>query len=91
MLVYSNYEAEIQVRRYAETLARRGDHVDVIALADGAGQIGETIVSGVNVYRIQRRELNERSKWTHVSRLIRFLLLSTVCLTPGVRTVYGMT
>jgi glycosyltransferase involved in cell wall biosynthesis/peptidoglycan/xylan/chitin deacetylase (PgdA/CDA1 family) len=81
MLVYSNYEADGRVRRYAETLARRGDHVDVVALSDGTGQMGKTSISGVNVYRIQRRELNERNKWTYASRLLRFLFASTVCLT----------
>ncbi len=33
MLVYSHYETDSRVRRYAEALARRGDHVDVIALS----------------------------------------------------------
>ena len=81
MLVYSNYEADGRVRRYAETLARRGDHVDVIALDDGAGRLGETGISGVTVHRIQHRERNERSKWTYASRLLRFLLASSVFLT----------
>src|ERR1019366_3267693 len=81
MLVYSNYEADGRVRRYAETLAGRGDHVDVIALDDGAGQLGDASISGVTVHRIQHRERNERSKWTYASRLLRFLLASSVFLT----------
>ena len=81
MLVYSDYEGDGRVRRYAETLARRGDQVDVIALSGRTGQLGETSISGVTVHRIQRRELNERSKWTYASRLLRFLLASSFFLT----------
>ena len=32
MLAYTHYERDNRVRRYAETLARRGDQVDVISL-----------------------------------------------------------
>ena len=87
MLVYSNYEADGRVRRYAETLARRGDQVDVIALAGGTGQMGKTSISGVTVYRIQHREPDERSKWTYASRLVRFLFASAVFLTRRQREV----
>jgi glycosyltransferase involved in cell wall biosynthesis len=81
MLVYSNYEIDGRVRRYAETLARRGDHVDVIALSDGKSPLGQVTLKGVTVYRVQRRQLDERSKWTYASRLLRFLLVSSVFLT----------
>jgi glycosyltransferase involved in cell wall biosynthesis len=87
MLVYSNYEADGRVRRYAETLARRGDHVEVIALAAGNGQMGKTTICGVDVYRIQHREPDERSKWTYASRLVRFLFASAVFLTRRQRQV----
>jgi glycosyltransferase involved in cell wall biosynthesis len=80
MLVHSNYEADGRVRRYAETLARRGDHVDVISLSDAKGEMGETTLNGVGVHRIQRREPNERNKWTHVWRLTRFLCRSAIFL-----------
>ena len=32
MVAYTAYESDNRVRRYAETLAKRGDHVDVIAI-----------------------------------------------------------
>src|SRR5581483_7141670 len=38
-------------------------------------------VHGVTVYRLQTRERNERSKWTHAWRLIRFLFSSARFLT----------
>jgi len=57
MLVYSFYESDNRVMRYARALVERGDQVDVIALSDGKQQPFE-IVEGVNVHRIQRRERN---------------------------------
>ena len=35
MLVYSFYESDNRVMRYARALVERGDQVDVIALSDG--------------------------------------------------------
>src|ERR1700690_4616544 len=40
MLTHSSYEADNRVRRYAETLARRGDEVEVIALSSGGIPLG---------------------------------------------------
>lgn len=80
MLAYTFYEFDNRVRRYAETLAERGDQVDVIALSspyfeDPVGQI-----NGVRVYRIQSREYNETSEWSYAGRLFRFLLRSSIFL-----------
>jgi glycosyltransferase involved in cell wall biosynthesis len=81
MVGYTRYEADNRVRRYAETLARRGDHVDVIAVSDsGLGQPEEEL-NGVTVYRVQHREHNERSKWTYATRLLRFLFRSSSAMT----------
>ncbi len=81
MLVHNSYETDNRVRRYAEALAKRGDHVDVIALAGGAVTVGSEEISGVTVYRVQHRERNERGKWSYAWRLLRFLFLSSVFLT----------
>jgi glycosyltransferase involved in cell wall biosynthesis len=81
MLVYGHYEADGRVRRYAETLAARGDYVDVIALSDGKSPLGQTTVSGVNVQHIQRREPDERHKWTYAWRLSRFFVASAALIT----------
>ena len=80
MLAYSNYETDNRVRRYAETLVKRGDQVDAIALASGNIEPGITELNGVTVYRIQRRERNERTKWTYAWRLLRFLVASSVLI-----------
>ena len=81
MLTHSNYETDNRVRRYAEALAKRGDLVDVIALGSGDSRLGEENINGVNVFRIQNRERNERSKWTFARRLLRFLFASSFFLT----------
>jgi len=80
MLSYSKYESDNRVRRYAEALAQRGDHVDVLALGGGTVPLGTEAISGVTVHRIQRRDRNERHKWTYAWRLIRFFSCSSVLL-----------
>jgi glycosyltransferase involved in cell wall biosynthesis len=80
MVTYSSYEADNRVRRYAEALVRRGDQVEVIALASGDVPLGPEEISDVTVYRIQRRDRNERGKWTYAWRLLRFLFASSVFL-----------
>jgi glycosyltransferase involved in cell wall biosynthesis/peptidoglycan/xylan/chitin deacetylase (PgdA/CDA1 family) len=80
MVAYSNYECDNRVRRYAETLISRGDLVDVIAISSGDTPLGEERIKGVNVYRIQNRERNEKSKWRYAGRLLRFLLSSSLFL-----------
>ena len=78
MVAYSGYATDNRVRRYAETLVKRGDKVDVIGIS-GRLDTGET--RGVTVYTVQRRELNERHKWTYAWRVFRFLLASSALLT----------
>ena len=81
MVAYTPYEADNRVRRYAETLVRRGDRVDIVAIS--AEHLGrpEPEINEVTVYRVQHREHNERSKWTYAWRLLRFLVSSSRTLT----------
>ena len=81
MLTYSNYESDGRVRRYAESLAKRGDLVDVIALAGTNVLPKVEEISGITTYRVQRRERNERHMWAYVWRLLRFHLASSALLT----------
>jgi glycosyltransferase involved in cell wall biosynthesis len=81
MLAYTSYEGDNRVRRYAETLTKRGDLVDVIALDASHIQGHEKEINGVTVYRIQKRDHNERSKWTYAWRLVCFLVRSSAALT----------
>ena len=79
MVAYSFYEADNRVRRYAETLARRGDRVDVVSLRQ-KGQPARGIINGVHVFRIQRRVVNERSKFSYLGRLLLFFIRSMAFL-----------
>jgi glycosyltransferase involved in cell wall biosynthesis len=80
MLAYTFYEQDNRVRRYAETLAKRGDQVDVVALRM-EGQSSKEVVGGVCVYRIQSRIVNEKGRFTYLGRLLLFFLRSFVFLT----------
>src|SRR4030042_3152241 len=77
MVAYAFYDSDNRVRRYAETLARRGEHVDAISLRKEGQKSFETI-NGVNVFRIQERERNEKGKLSYLARLLRFLIKAGV-------------
>src|SRR5438309_3898864 len=62
MLVYTFYESDNRVMRYAKALVERGDEVDVIALGSDETQPAFEVIDNVNVHRIQRRQRNEKSK-----------------------------
>lgn len=79
MIAYTFYETDNRVMRYARTLAGRGDHVDVFALKKPWQKVYERI-NGVDVYRIQKRVINERGKFSYLIRLIRFLVKSMFAL-----------
>jgi glycosyltransferase involved in cell wall biosynthesis len=75
MISYSFYEIDNRVRRYAETLSARGDHVDIISLARRDDEpYGK--INGVNIYRIQKRLFNEKRELSYLFRLLKFLFLS---------------
>lgn len=80
MVAYTPYEIDNRVRRYAETLVKRGDRVDVIALTGKQFSKPVEEVDGVTVYRVQHRDYDEPHKWAYASRLLRFLRRSSVCL-----------
>jgi glycosyltransferase involved in cell wall biosynthesis len=73
MVTYSFYETDNRVMRYAETLAKRGDHVEVFALRREGKPSGETI-NGVVVRRLQVRQVNEKHRSSYAWRLSQFFL-----------------
>lgn len=87
MVTHSNYAGDNRVRRYAETLVRRGDQVDVISISTNGAAPGEEEINGVRVFRIQRRVHDERGMWTYALRLLRFLFSSSWVLTRRHREV----
>jgi glycosyltransferase involved in cell wall biosynthesis len=71
MMAYAFYESDNRILRYAETLAKRGDEVEVLALRRGDLPKFE-VLNGVSVHRIQHRERNEKGKLIYLLRLLRF-------------------
>ncbi len=80
MLAYTFYENDNRVRRYAEALAARGDHVDIVALKNG-DLPDRDILRGVNIYRIQKRFYNEKHKLQYLFRTMLFLVRSGLFVT----------
>ncbi|MBI2924454.1 MAG: glycosyltransferase [Verrucomicrobia bacterium] len=79
MVSYSFYEADNRVLRYAETLQKRGDRVDAIAIQRGSLPRQEAL-NGVQVQRIQKRTHDEKTRWSYLARLVRFLVHSSFTL-----------
>jgi glycosyltransferase involved in cell wall biosynthesis len=77
MIAYSFYETDNRVMRYAETLAQRGDHVDVLALRREDAPIAE-VLGGVHLYRLQGREIDEKTRFTYLWRILSFLVRAMV-------------
>ena len=80
MLVYSFYENDNRVLRYAETLIKRGDQVDVVALRR-KGQSRRDQLRGANIFRIQKRKANEHNEFIYLYRLTKFFIKSSILLT----------
>lgn len=86
MLAYTYYEQDNRVMRYAETLAGRGDHVDVIAVRR-PHEAPFCTVNGVNVFKIQVRVPDERRKWTYLLRIVSFLYRAARCVAVHQRQI----
>jgi glycosyltransferase involved in cell wall biosynthesis len=80
MLAYAFYEHDNRVMRYTRALIERGDEVDVIALGADERQPVRENIDGVNVFRIQRRQRDEKNKFSYLSRLVRFCAKSSFVL-----------
>jgi glycosyltransferase involved in cell wall biosynthesis len=80
MLAYSFYDYDNRIRRYAEALSSRGDNVDVIALNHNSKNSFE-VLNGVNVYRIQKRTVDEKGKFSYFIKIFLFLINSTFFVT----------
>ncbi|CAD7766604.1 MAG: D-inositol-3-phosphate glycosyltransferase [Candidatus Argoarchaeum ethanivorans] len=79
MVAYTFYESDNRIRRYAETLVKRGDSVSVFSLKrEGQGSFG--VLNGVEIYRIQERIVNEKGKLSYLYKLLKFFVLSTCFL-----------
>jgi glycosyltransferase involved in cell wall biosynthesis len=77
MITHSFYEVDNRVTRYAEALAARGDHVDVLSLRRSPDLPSTEIIEGVHVHRLQDRfGKNERSILSFLRPALRFLAVT---------------
>jgi len=79
MLAYTHYESDNRVMRYAETLAARGDTVDVLALRHRNDE-PPTANPSVNVLPIQARTRNESTRIAYLCRVLTFLVRAACLL-----------
>ena len=80
MLSYSFFEYDNRVRRYADTLIAEGHSVDVVCLRM-PGQSWFGIDKGIRVYRIQRRQKNEKGPLSYLFKLLFFFIMSLIVVT----------
>jgi glycosyltransferase involved in cell wall biosynthesis len=79
MISYSVYESDGRVMRYAETLAQRGDRVDVISLSR-AERTADDVIAGVNVFRVQGRTHDEKGPLSYLVRVLSFFVRAMLFL-----------
>jgi len=72
MVVYNGYEHDNRVRRYAETLARRGDRVSVYSRASPAHPVGADELNGVHVFRLFQPRSDRHGKLDYILDYSRF-------------------
>jgi glycosyltransferase involved in cell wall biosynthesis len=82
MVVYSDYEKDNRVMRYAEELARRGDTVEVLALRSDGAADSTKMINGVRVCGIQHRaRKDEKTRGSYLWPLLRFATLASAWVT----------
>ena len=77
MVAYTFYEFDMRVRRYAESLAKRGADVSAFALRSSYDQSEYEVINGVRLFRIQARIINEKGKFSYFFRLVKFFMRSS--------------
>lgn len=79
-IAYTFYEGDTRVMRYAEALAARGDHVDMIVLRR-PGQTRVEHVNGITLYRVQGRSPNTGGKIAYIVEIVWFLVKAMILAT----------
>lgn len=77
MVAYTNYISDARPRREAETLARRGDHVDFIALKEQGSATADT-VNGVRLLNVRQSRYRGSSGLNYAFAYFRFLCAASV-------------
>jgi glycosyltransferase involved in cell wall biosynthesis len=82
MVTYSHFLSDTRVMRYAEALAERGDHVDVLALKPSPGSPAGETHGNINVVNLQTRfGKKEKSLVSFLFPVLRFLAISSLWIT----------
>ncbi len=82
MVSYSEYHSDTRVLRYAEALARRGDHVDMLALRPNPATPTRETLGNIHLSNIQARfAKTERAKVSYLAPILRFLCRSSFYIT----------
>jgi glycosyltransferase involved in cell wall biosynthesis len=74
IVAYTNYYQDSRVKRNAEALAERGDHVDVICLAYGPRGLS----CGVNIIGLPIRRYRGGSKSSYIASYLRFFAMASM-------------
>jgi glycosyltransferase involved in cell wall biosynthesis len=72
-IAYTFYERDFRVCRYSEMLKNDDNRVDVIALRK-ENEPKQNIIKGVNVYKIQKRNFNEKGFFCFFLKILLFFL-----------------
>jgi glycosyltransferase involved in cell wall biosynthesis len=72
IIAYTNYIYDGRVKRHAEALADRGDHVDVISL--DSLNVGDS--HGVHMISIEMPRYRGPSRWRYLNNYIRFFAIA---------------
>jgi len=79
-IAYSFYEIDYRVRRYSEALVDSGNRIDAIALRKCNAE-KKGIFNGVNIYRIQKRNFDEKGRFSYFFRILSFFVKGFITLT----------
>lgn len=82
MVTHSHYARDNRVIRYAESLAARGDEVDVLSLRPTPGAPDREQVNNVNVFHLQNRfSKTQGGAFGYLWPILRFFFKSSVWIT----------
>lgn len=73
-VAYTFLEDDARVKRYCDVLSEMGNEVHVFCLRR-KGQANQENLDGVRVFRLQKREVNEKKPLIYLARILRFFFL----------------
>jgi len=80
MVVYSGYEIDHRVRHYAEALAEKNEHVDVISLSWKHGRGEKGVLEGVHIYRVQKKMPAQKKPLAYLFNVLLFFVKGSMLL-----------